>query len=629
MNENKGNGTALKTRSRIPAFLRAKTASELERTAERLAFHIWNALVLLLAPAVIALFCLRLGLGLFYNELFWDYFRLPLLLLLNYLPVLGFYLLLYCLFNRHWAACLGTEILFVTSALGDFYKIKFRGEPFQFSDFGAIGAAMDVAGSYDLTPNRRILVVLTGSVLLVLGLALLARGRWRRPTRLIAGVLVLLSIVPLGRSVYFNTEIYESPAATSEHLIIGWDQQKQISKGFVYHFLYSISGSSLRMPEGYDEGEAAALLAPYADADIPQDRKVNLMVLQLESYADLNELGISGIDPTVYAPLARLQEESLSGWMVSNVFAGGTVNSERCFLTGSMDLLEYMGHGDSYVWYLDGQGYATMGSHPNNRGTYNRSNVNQYLGFQDYRYADFYEEQMSAMDYPWLTDPMLLPAATRQFLDSIHSGKPSFSFNVTMQGHSPYSQSCYGRFTDELWTGEGLSQKSREQLNRYLCSVRETGEMVWQTVEELRGEEAPVVLLLYGDHLPGLGEANSVYDELGVNFDRSTEQGFLNYYRTPYLIWANDAARELLGSELRGEAPMVSPSYLMSVLFDALGWQGSAWMQFTRSIREELPVLHAKNYYYENGSFTASLSQAGEKLRHDYACAQYYLYTKS
>ena len=54
---------------------------------------------------------------------------------------------------------------------------------------------------------------------------------------------------------------------------------------------------SIEPPEGYDEGAARELLASYADADLPEERKVDLLTIQLEAFADFTRFtGVEGED---------------------------------------------------------------------------------------------------------------------------------------------------------------------------------------------------------------------------------------------------------------------------------------------------------------------------------------------
>ncbi len=60
----------------------------------------------------------------------------------------------------------------------------------------------------------------------------------------------------------------------------------------------------------------------------------------------------------VYAPWHALEEQSLSGRLLTNIFAGGTVDTEWGFLTGASEHDEYRGATGSYVRYFTAQGYA-------------------------------------------------------------------------------------------------------------------------------------------------------------------------------------------------------------------------------------------------------------------------------
>ena len=122
-----------------------------------------------------------------------------------------------------------------------------------------------------------------------------------------------------------------------------------------------------------------------------------------------------------------------------------------------------------------------------------------------------------------------------------------------------------------------------------------------------------MVLVLFGDHKPWLGDGNSVYKELGINLDTDTEEGFYNYYSTPYLIWANDAAKETLDNDFNGEGPTISPAYLMNQLFELCGWDGPAYMKLMDALRPTLPVVNTDGYYVTADGFTDELTEAQER----------------
>ncbi|MBQ9721717.1 MAG: LTA synthase family protein, partial [Oscillospiraceae bacterium] len=354
--------------------------------------------------------------------------------------------------------------------------------------------------------------------------------------------------------------------------------------------------------------------------DIPADRRVNIVALQLESFCDLGVMGFTGIDENTNAVLHRLQEEALSGTMIAHVTGGGTCTSEYCFLTGTYGGLFYHYDAPTYVRYFNDQGYMTTGGHPNKGEFYNRVWVSRYFGFQEYLTLENYYRELT--NGRWQCDDVLLPDVFSHYKELAEDGQSVFSFTVTLQGHGAYRADEY-RYDAIYWPGEGCSESSRCVVNNYLGSVAQTQELLWEQLELLRDDPTPVVVLLYGDHTPFL-TSQQVYDEAGVSFDLSTEDGMRRYYGTPYVIWANDAAKAVTGRTFSGDGPTISPGYLMNVLFDAIGWEGDAFMQYTNSVMRTLPVASTRGFYVENGVYTRELSPAGAELLHEYRCVQHY-----
>ena len=67
---------------------------------KKAAFHLWNWLVPLLAALGTGLGSLLLAFGRYAWEVFYGYFTHPLIALLNLLPVLALFLVLYCAIGR-------------------------------------------------------------------------------------------------------------------------------------------------------------------------------------------------------------------------------------------------------------------------------------------------------------------------------------------------------------------------------------------------------------------------------------------------------------------------------------------------------------------------------------------------
>ncbi|MBR1456121.1 MAG: LTA synthase family protein [Oscillospiraceae bacterium] len=614
--------TASTAPARAAAFLRARYANELPPGGQRALFYGWNAAALLLSSAALCTFSLLLAIGNYDWAEFFGYYKHFVIFLLNWLPILLVQLLLLCLFNRQWAAYLGAAVLFLLPSLGNYYKLRVRYEPFVFRDISSITTALHVAGNYDLSPNKRILLVLIAVPTLLVLIALLARGRLSGRLRLGAAVLALLPVFPLWRFVYSSTAIYDRNTNRNNNIGIITAQERFVNLGFVYPFLYSITESKDIPPEGYDAERAAAVLAAYEDADIPADRRVNLLVVQLESFTDLEAMGLQGVAPETYEVLRALQAESITGTMVANVIGGGTIDTERCLLSGSYGMMDYTHNAPSYVRYFNGQGYFTTGSHPNKADFYNRLSINSYLGFDEYLFTNNHYAALVDGEWDWMCDDVFIPEIFRLFKEHEREGSV-FSFNVSLQGHSPYERGSLV-FDELYWEGEGASELTRNVINNYLGSLADTQRRLMPELEALRTDAEPAVVLLYGDHNPWL-ETRSVYEEAGIPLDQSSAEGLIRYYGTPYLIWANDAAKALLGRDFTGEGPTVSPGYLLNVVFRELGWTGSAFMQYTDGILDTLPVVSTNGFFVENGRPVTALDDEGRRLLQEYGCEQFWL----
>lgn len=559
------------------------------------------------------------------------YLQTPLLLWLNLMvPVLLIWLF-YFLTGRSWISYLLTALLVLSIALTNFYKMQLRGDPLLATDLKLICEAGDIVRGYDLdfTPliQNTLLWVAGG---LLLALFLLPRGVRRLSTR-IMGFFSLLGITAVALwGPYSNNNLY-SWTTPGEELINPWsDSEVYVAHGVLYSFLHTVQNLLPSPPDGYNAQEAQAILERYQEADIPEDEKVNVVGIMLEAFCDLTDFSALGdVDAVqeVYAPWHALEEESVSGNLLTNIFAGGTVDTEWCFLTGYSSYEDFVQPTDSYVWYFDRQGYNTRGSHPGYGWFYNRQNVNQFLGFSDYWFSEnHYEELVDPVDAQWNSDFLLVDEIFNDLQTQLEEDNgPVFSFSVSYQNHGPYEWTYTANevYLDPDETG--LPEESCHVFNNYLHGINNTISAIMQLVHNLEEMDEPVVLVLFGDHKPWGGNGNSAYEGIGADFSLSDLDSFYQYYSTPYVIWANSAAKETLDRDFEGEGGDFSPCFLMQELFDQCGWTGPAFLQLTRDVREVTPLVHQQELYLDRyGQLTDTLNEDQEALVSDLFYAQYY-----
>lgn len=618
----------------MQAFRSLLRPDEKTGAAMRWAHRLWVFLWLTVFGLGIGLLSLYLAAyscpGIDAQALWASYFKLPLLVVMNLLMPLLLVYLGFFLFARPWAAYLLSAVPFLTLALANYYKIQLRGDPVLASDLRLLRTAGGIMGNYSFELSAPVGIVAAGFVtMLLLSILLLRREHMSRHERL-AGLMLLLSLTLAGGfELYPDADIYEKTANSG--LINPWSETEiYVSRGTTYPFLYSVQDMLPNAPSGYRESEASSTLASYEDQDIPEGEKITVVGIMLEAFSDMTDFPVLDEVPAIhkiYEPLHELEERSVSGRLLTNIFAGGTVDTEWGYLTGYSEHEEFRSPVNTYVRYFKSQGYDALYRHPGYSWFYNRSNVNEYLGFDECVFNDTgFGDLISISDALYHSDKVLVDYLLNDIDSRTETDDPLFLFSVSYQNHGPYPSETYW---EEYVTPEknGWSMQTCCVINNYLAGIRSTINEMCRMTEELEGRDEPIVFVFFGDHKPWMGNGNSVYTEMGINMDVSTLDGFYNYYATPYVIYANQAARDLLGNDFAEPGGDFSPCFLMAKVFDECGWEGPGLMQLQREMREVSPLMSSNGWRMQNGQLTMELDGTAEDENGRYLRAQYYIET--
>ena len=574
----------------------------------KVAFVSWQMLLLLLCCGALSLCTLWLSYCNFSPMIFNGYFEVPLIAGLNFALPTALCLLLFAVIGRAWIAYLITAVVSLSIAIGNYYLVQIRGDPLHYEDLTCIREALAITDSqgYDIHLDVRVIMSLLSSAVLTVVLFFLSRWRLRFSWPRLIG-LALACIFAMNVAKYCKNSESEKKTKYYKYIDTWSTTQIYSSRGVLYSFFRTAMYGN-GMPEGYKEAQAAAEYARFTDAPIPEDRKVDLIVVMRESYSDLSDLGCTdgSIDFSCYDIYHALAAESMVGELITNGFGGGTKDTERGFLTGNFKLTEWRKPVNSYVWYLRTQGYAAEGAHPFNGWFYNRRNINRYLGFQNYI---FREDGLGAMetkeDTP-IEDDVLYDQLWQMYQNR-DSSRPYFQFSVTFEGHGPYHV-YHDDSGGRRYVRKGYGTTDGVAMNNYLACVAKRDEALKSFVDRLRSSDRPVVLLTYGDHKATLGKdvnnyTTAAYKTYGMDVSLGNPTGFQNHYSTEYLIWMNDAAKEVLGMDPAGmTGPTISPCYLMNVLFKTLGWgDGPAYLQLMGQSMDQMPVICTKGRVFLDG----------------------------
>jgi len=583
--------------------------------------RMFNCIMLLILGIKTGLVALLLGTATFGLTMFWTYFSSPLVLLFNLLPPIALIFLLYFISGRSWVAfTFPTFFVLLLSAI-QFFKVQVRGDPFVASDFALVRETLNITTYYEMIPNWKIFFAI---IFLVLGtlfcIFVLKYKLKEKPIRIGGSVAVAAVLAALYVFVYSDSQLYDKTEG-------GFDAnpwsftERFVSRGFIYPFVHSIKYAFPVVPEGFNREEARDMLLQFEPGVIAEDRRVNIISIMLESYTDLSAFGALDFLIDVYGPFHRIQAESISGMSVNNVSIGKTIDTERLFLTGNTRLSN-MGEGtinyfrylfsehfsssvNSYVHYLNSQGFHTEGFTSVAGWFYDRAAVNRHLGFQRHYFLEHFEDSNQSDEFFFRT--------VKELYENRDTSVPYFSFNLSAQNHGPYD--ITGTWEPYIIDRGNLSDEAFFALNNYLHGIFDTTWRLAGFIEWLRYDPYPVVVVVVGDHMPWMGSDNFIYAELGINVDVSTEEGFLNFFSTPYFIWANHAARQLLENDFTGYGGSFSPSFLMGEVFNQISWQGDSYMQALRELQEVVDVISAPTgLFRENGVFTHALSPEAQKM---------------
>ena len=495
-----------------------------------------------------------------------------------------------------WFSFSATAVATLLLSLASWFKLAARNDPFMPADLRSAGDVFALVPRSFSAVDTRVYICVGLCLLAAVLAALIVRSRIfsskLRFSGLFAGIcLIIFSYFTL----YTNDGIYASaaePAAPGEETLA------YVSRGCQYPFLHAANTSKVEVPEGYDKYSTLSAFSRYVTEDIPAADKVNFVFVMFESFADLSELDCLDMTVDVYRPLHMLQKVSVHGTLVSDVFAEETAITEREVLTGNFDGPPYRSEASSYVRYFERQGYATQFACDSPARIFNRANVAEYLGFGEWTFNE---------------------AGGRGSGEAFFRDIQSRFVSHVVSSDEPYLGFSVGRVAAPSGDGRTfiapgtMTEEQLDAINGYLGGVETTVSGIAALADWFDAREEPVVLVVFGDRMPDLGE--EVYAAMGANISPEKGDGFLKRYGVPYVIHANPAAGHVLNVDMTGEGGTISPCFLFNELFGRLGMGGTAYMKVAGELMDAVPVVHPTGRFVAGGEVAAELGdEAAEKL---------------
>lgn len=547
-----------------------------------------------------------------------SYFN-PLLFVLNFFIVFLSMLFLSILVKRIHIAYIINSAFILILGIANQTKLMYRDDIVKFEDIKVIKEAMIMSTRYDIVIRwySVLFIIFTICMFFILK-RYISKYNFNLKKHICYIVLSFILIMISYMGVYKNEKLYNKVG--DERLINIWIQTRQYQiRGLLYPFVYTIKDSIDVKPENYDENKAKEILNNYTYQNIDDDKKVNIIAIMLEAYNDFSKFNVIDFNDDVYEKFHKIMEKSISGNLVTTIFGGGTIETERQFLTGYYNHPSYRKNTNSYAWYFKEQGYIVEAMHPIYGAFYNRASANINLGFDKYYN---YENTFSKVQSEFLNDYSFFDYIIEGYEKAKKNKTPYFNFSVTYQNHGPYNSYDYDgkKF---YFDNDGYDIDGYNTINEYFVGIQKTNEALEKLINYFENEDEPTIVIIFGDHNPYLGEGNKIYSDLGINLDLDTEEGFENYYETPYIIYGNNASKNLFNNSFIGKGENITPIFLMNEVFNLMGQKGNEYLQYMNDLKSKIDVI-SEIYYKVDGKFTSKLDSDNQKLIDEYNSVNYY-----
>lgn len=264
----------------------------------------------------------------------------------------------------------------------------------------------------------------------------------------------------------------------------------------------------------------------------------NVHIVLLESFWDPTLLGKAGYNRDPLVPAFRnLWKKTGYSHVMSPVYGGYTANAEFEILCGFPvveDNVKFerqlLNDVPCLPHLLAGNGYRTLASHPNVPVFWNRINAYRRTGFQTYwSRQDFVLDDMNR---EFLSDASLYRQVLEKIADPLEDGQPLLNYIVTYFGHWNYPLS--DSRPDRITASSAVDEVSGFANTMYYKSIE-----LMNFLEQLQARDPDGIIVLFGDHLPYMGENYAAYVESGVLASKRSDfsaEMFRFYVSTPLII---------------------------------------------------------------------------------------------
>ncbi|MFP7297223.1 LTA synthase family protein [Neobacillus niacini] len=516
------------------------------------------------------------------------------------------------------------EVIFwFVLSLGSYIKYKLRGEFFTPADLYALNEGADISTLMnDLIGWKEIVGFVVTLILLVAFCIFFIRYKKRVAFRK-RFILSVISIIGLAiistQPSLFTFRSFSKNVPTVE----SYDKF-----GFIGAYLTLVEKTNIAVPDDYDKEEINKIVkrvnGTAGEDEVDPNFQPNIIVVLAEAMWDPLLLKNANFkeDPLPY--FRSLMENYTSGNMLTHVYGGGTFNTELEVLSGlstrfSPEEVYYNQVNrpiDSLAYVLRKQGYHATAIHNFKNWYYTRKDIYEEIGFERFFSMEFFNNP--SYIGPYIDDRILMKKA----LEELQKTKgPDFLNVVTVASHGPYNDIRYDDLPILATSDKKMTELSKYIINLYTNLLKDVDDSIRLLIEGVKEIDEPTMVVIYGDHLPFLGEEYAVYRELDYfQGDLNNYEEYKKMYQTPLVVWDN------FGGETKKEDLRMTPNFLGSYILAHAKKEMSPIFKISRDLyKQGQTVIPKQTFYKQEGVKEAELSDY-QLLHYDVLRGRQYSY---
>lgn len=441
------------------------------------------------------------------------------------------------IFRRRIAVMFSVASIWVIFGLINAMCIRDRTSPFISGDMILSGDIVRLSAVYLST--LQVILIAVGAVLLTVFLVLMfmrtPRRKYLARGTAIGGYVVWLVLILCSATLLVKTE--KLPAMLTDRVNAYKDY------GFSTCFTMTFGELGVQKPDEYSIRTVNGIIEEVDDS-IPEPseapaaltaREPNIIFVQLESFMDMNMVNeiLLSKDPTPnwHSLLKNWPDAALYVPMVG----GGTANVEFEVMSGMN--MDFFNSGETpysslipkitletIASILRDRGYTTTAIHDNTGTFFSRYEVYANIGYDTFDSLEYMPDPQYTRS-GWCKDTIL----TNEILTAIkQSDSPDLVFTIGVESHGKYAET-YEPAEDDIEILDYPEELYLAPAQNYVNILRDVDVFIGELIDALSELDEPTVLVMYGDHLPGIGLTGDMLRDGSV-------------YASHYLIWNNYGA---------------------------------------------------------------------------------------